>query len=102
MLASINIRIALMAVLLASCSACPKGEHGAALTPTEVVRLANAAASSAGYSLSRFEAPQPHYEFVQRDCTWSVFYEPRGKSVTSGFLVLVHDHTKRVAIHGSL
>jgi hypothetical protein len=88
------------AAFLMGCSACPRGEHLPLLSEAEVTSISNDAAINSGYDLTKFRAPQLHYEYVSKDCTWTVFYDGLSNSMPNDFTVLVNDNTSRVEIFG--
>ena len=91
-----------LAISLSACAACPKGHHSPQLTSTQAIRIANTAATSRGYQLSRYQRPEAHFEYIANDCTWSVFYELRGPSMPGHFLVIVNDRTQHASISGGM
>jgi len=101
---SIAIRLLLTAaaLLLAACSACTRANHTPQLTEAQAIDIANSLARENGYDLSKWQPPNAHYEFVERDCTWSVFYEIIGNAMPGHFLVVVNDSTKHAFLSGGM
>src|SRR5947207_10876688 len=87
---------ALMLLLLASCATSPPGPH---LSASEALRIADAEARRQGYDVAKFQRPTPRYNYVERDETWWVHYEPRTHSglaeLGDDFDVTVEDNTKK-------
>ena len=71
--------------------------NGCAHTPrmaqAEVVRAAGQAGEAAGYRLADYKEPEVHFEFTEKDRTWSVFYEGRVARPGNHFLVVIDDKT---------
>ena len=72
------------------------------LTKTEVLRIAEATAKSEGYDVGKYNMTGCHYEFTDKDNTWTVFYELKPPTPPGGhFLILVDDGTKAATLaHG--
>ena len=97
---ALNVGAFLTVSFLASCSACPRGEHIPRLAEAEVLSIANGAARKSGADLSKFNVPQAHFEYVEKNCTWSVFYEGVGSTIGNHFLVIINDNTRRTQLFG--
>jgi len=95
-----GIQTCLLAIVLTGCNACPRSEHQARLAEPDVVQIANAAARSAGYDLSKWQAPDAHFEYVDHDCTWFVSYQYQGNSMPGHFSVIVNDNTRSASVFG--
>jgi hypothetical protein len=91
-LIQINFAAVTIAVLVSGCA------HLQQMTKSDVVRVANQAAEVAGYHLTDYKEPQVHFEFTDKNHTWTVFYD--GKVLVPGnhFLVLVNDRTKTARV----
>ena len=89
-------------LFLASCSACPRGEHVPRLAEADVISIANDAARKSGTDLSKFRAPEAHFQYVDKNCTWSVFYEGVGSTMGNHFLIIVDDTSRRTQVFGGL
>jgi hypothetical protein len=63
------------------------------MTQAEVVRAAAQSGKGAGYNLADYKEPDVHFEFTDKDQTWSVFYEGRVALPGNHFLVVVDDKT---------
>ena len=94
--------VALVSFALASCAACPSTGHNPKLSESDVVAIANRAAKASGADLSQFHEPDPHYEYVSRNCTWSVFYQGIRPTIGNHFLVIVNDCTRATQLSGGL
>ena len=70
----------------------------AKLSQAEVIRLANAAAQKDGRDLTKYEAPEPHYEYLRKDDTWVIFYMRKIPAPGSDFSVRIQDKTKKVEV----
>jgi hypothetical protein len=86
-----SMSMLLLLVAVASVVAGPR------LTPSEVLRIADAEARRHGYDVRKFKRPKPRYNYVQRDNTWWLKYEPPGlmRSFGDDFSVTVEDRTKK-------
>jgi hypothetical protein len=58
-------------VLLSSCASIPNCDHLPQRTEDDIVAIARAAGTSAGYNLQR-DYGSPKANFHERDCIWSV------------------------------
>jgi hypothetical protein len=96
----VDIGMLLTALVFNGCSACPRGEHIPRLAETEVLSIANNAAQKSGADLSKFHAPHASFEYVEKNCTWSVFYEGIGSTIGNHFLVIVNDNTRSAQLLG--
>ena len=66
------------------------------LTQEEVIQIAKDRAKSEGYDLGKYNMMGCHYEFTQKDHTWTVFFELKPPTPPGGqFTVSVDDQTKR-------
>jgi len=97
-----TIWIAAASLILCACAACPRGEHPADLSIGEAIGLANASAIREGYDLSLYHPPKAHYEFVQKDCSWAVFYDSTSNNMPGHFSVYINDLTQRAIVVGGL
>ena len=60
---------------------------------------AEAAARSHGYDVEKYNMTGCHYEYTEKDGTWTVFYELKPPTPPGGhFLVSVDDKTKQTAV----
>ena len=64
----------------------------------EVIKLANAAAEKKGYELTKYEAPEAHYEYVHKDDSWWVFYQGKLRAPGNHFSVSIQDKTKKTEV----
>lgn len=94
--------IVFAAVLGSGCHRAALCDHQPDLTEKQVVEIANAAAESSGYQLTRYGAPTARFEYVDDDCTWSVFYEGLSDRTGNHFLIVVDDATRKTTIFGGL
>lgn len=86
-------------IALASCVAGTRSDRPR-LTESEVLSLADSAAGRSGEDLTRFEPGEAHFEFVDHDHTWSVFYLGIVQQPGKHFLVIVNDRTKSTKVFG--
>ncbi len=72
------------------------------LTRTKVLRIAEAKARSEGYDIAKYNMTGCHYEFMDKNATWTVFYEIKPPTPPGGhFMVVVDDKTKEATLaHG--
>lgn len=77
-----------------SYAACPSTAHTSRLAETEVLVIANRKAEASGIDLSKYHVPEAHYEYVSKDCTWSVSYEGIKPDIGNVFFVAVDDNTR--------
>jgi hypothetical protein len=87
---------------LGSCAACPRSSHTPRLSEREVLTIANHAIEASGTDLSQFHAPEAHYDYVSKDCTWSVFYEGIKPDFGNVWLVVVNDNTRAARVDRGL
>ena len=66
---------------------------GARLTTGEAIRIAQETATREGRKLSDYRQPEAHYEFVQTNKTWSVFFEGKARIPGNHFSVEIDDLT---------
>mgnify|MGYP006951327575 CR=1 FL=1 len=87
-----RLQILVLTILFASSgyAACPT----ARLTETEVLAIANRKAEASGIDLSKYHAPEAHYEYIPKDCAWSVSYEGIKPDIGNVFFVVVNDNTR--------
>jgi hypothetical protein len=67
------------------------------LSESEVVQIANSAAKAAGFKLSDFQKPNVR-ERVEKNGTWSVFYNGKEVRLGNHFDVIVEEATKRATV----
>lgn len=108
MKAACSIVVAVVAMSVAGCT--PHNADVPANTPAreasspnldeaEALRIAEAAATSEGYDLDKYNMTGCHYEFVRKDGTWTVFYELKPPTPPGGhFLVSINDQTKEATV----
>jgi hypothetical protein len=89
-------------LVIVGCAACPSGKHVPRLLREDVIKIANTAARESGVDIARFHAAQANYEYVDRNCTWSVFYEGITPNVGNHFLVIVNDSTGSTKVYGGM
>ena len=90
----------LLPILLAGCAgSCGKADSPPRMSAAAVIGIANAEARRNGVDLSRVLAPEAHFEYVRKDCTWSVFYEGQGATIGNHFLVVVDDVSGSADFH---
>ena len=94
--------LAFATFVFVGCAACPNTAHNPKLSESEVEAIANSAAKASGADLSQFHAPELHYEYVSKDCTWSVFYQGIKPMIGNHFLVVVNDCTRAARVWGGL
>jgi hypothetical protein len=70
---------------------------GPRLTASEALRIADAEVRRRGYDVRKFKRPTPRYNYVYRDDTWWIYYEPRRQMRSPGddFSVTVKDRTRK-------
>ena len=66
------------------------------LTKDEVISIAEATARAEGFDIRKYNMTGCHYEFTDKDHTWTVFFELKPPTPPGGhFLVVVDDQTKK-------
>lgn len=91
-----SLQILVFGVLFAGpgYATCPSTAHTSRLAETEVLAIANHKAEASGIDLSKYHAPEAHYEYSSKDCTWSVSYEGIKPDFGNVFFIVVNDHTQ--------
>ena len=75
------------------------GKTEAQLPKNEVVRIAEAKARSEGFDLQKYNMTGCHYEFTEKDHTWTVFFQLKPPTPPGGhFTVSVDDQTKKATL----
>jgi hypothetical protein len=75
------------------------GKTGAQLPKNEVIRIAEAKARSEGFDLQKYNMTGCHYEFTEKDRTWTVFFQLKPPTPPGGhFVVCVDDQTKKATL----
>ena len=70
------------------------------LNEAEVIKIAEQAAKAEGYDLAKYDRTGCHYEYTEKDKTWTVFYQLKPPTPPGGhFLVSVDDRTKKATLH---
>jgi hypothetical protein len=92
MFARFSLGVMPAVLLLSGCAHTPR------MTQPEVVRVAGQAGEAVGYSLTHYKEPEAHFEFTDKDRTWSVFYEGRELLPGNHFLVVIDDRTKATKV----
>jgi len=93
-LARFNLGAIGAVVLVTGCAHVPH------MTQSQVILAAGHAGQAAGYLLVDYEEPDAHFEFTDKDRTWSVFYQGRVASPGNHFLVVVDDRTAATRVVG--
>jgi hypothetical protein len=86
-IAQVSLGVAAATGLVSGCAHTPR------MAQAEVIRAAGQAGEAEGYRLAEYEEPEVHFEFTDRDRTWSVFYPGRVRGLGNHFLVVVDDKT---------
>ena len=69
------------------------------LTEAEVIRIAEQTAKAEGFDLARYDRTGCHYEYTEKNKTWTVFYQLKPPTPPGGhFLVSVDDRTKKATL----
>ena len=71
---------------------------GARLNEAEVLRIASQVAERDGRHLSDYKPPEAHYEFTQKDKSWSVFFDGKVPMPGNHFSVSVDDQTGKAQL----
>ena len=75
------------------------GKTGAQLPENEVIRIAEAKTRSEGFDLQKYNMTGCHYEFTEKDHTWTVFFQLKPPTPPGGhFMVIVDDQTKKATL----
>jgi hypothetical protein len=72
--------------------------HSPRLAEREVIQIAEDAARTHGYQLTDYSAPKAHFEFTDKDSTWTVFFEGRVPMPGNHFFVSVRDQTRQATV----
>jgi hypothetical protein len=86
-LARLSSGVFVAILLLSGCAHTPR------MAQAEVVRAAGQAGEAAGYRLADYKEPEVHFEFTEKDRSWSVFYKGRAAEPGNHFLVVIDDKT---------
>ena len=90
-------------VLMTGCDLVRRNQSCAnPISSDEAVVISNREAAKDGVDLSRFGRPEAHFEFTEKDCTWSVFYEGLSNVIGNHFLVIVDGRTGSATLSGGL
>jgi hypothetical protein len=82
-----------IAMLVVGCARSPR------MSQQDVVRVANRAASEAGYKVADYKEPEAHFEFVRKDGSWTVFFVRKPPTPAGGhFQVWVDDKTSKTQV----
>jgi len=78
------------------CQTIPKStEHGNRLSRDEVIKIAKEKAKQEGVDLAKYYMKGCHYEYVEKDHTWTVFFDGNPPTaVGDHFQIWIDDHTK--------
>lgn len=69
------------------------------MSQQEVVRVANRAAADTGYKIADYKEPEARFEFVQKNGSWTVFFEQKPPAPPGGhFQVWVDDKTSKTQV----
>jgi hypothetical protein len=71
---------------------------GARLTTAEAIEIAQQTAERDGRRLSDYKSPEAHYEFIQQDKSWWVFFRGRVLSPGNHFAVSIDDPTGKTRL----
>ena len=92
----------LLGVLLAMVGCGKTNEGGsqkANLTKEEVLKISEETAKAEGFDVSKYNMAGCHYEYTDKDQTWTVFYELKPPTPPGGhFTVSVADQTKKATL----
>ena len=100
MKAQITILICVLAAMFSGFGCAQQsGTTEAQLQKNEVVRIAEAKARSEGFDLQKYNMTGCHYEFTEKDHTWTVFFQLKPPTPPGGhFTVCVDDQTKKATL----
>jgi len=101
MKAQITILACVLAAMFSGfgCAQQQSGKTEAQLSKNEVVRIAEAKARSEGFDLQKYNMTGCHYEFTEKDHTWTVFFQLKPPTPPGGhFMVSVDDQTKKATL----
>ena len=99
-----KVQITILACVLAAMltgfgCAHQSGKTEAQLPKNEVIRIAEAKARSEGFDLQKYNMTGCHYEFTEKDRTWTVFFQLKPPTPPGGhFVVCVDDQTKKATL----
>jgi hypothetical protein len=75
------------------------GKTEAQLPKNEVISIAEATARSEGFDLQKYNMTGCHYEFTEKDHTWTVFFQLKPPTPPGGhFVIIVDDQTKKATL----
>ena len=82
----------------ASAAAADLRPHVARLSQAQAINIAKLAAEREGRRLIDYKDPEAHYEFIQKDRSWSIFFDGKVPMFGNHFVVVVDDQTKSTRI----
>ena len=69
------------------------------LATADVISIAETTAKAEGYDIGKYNMTGCHYEFTDKNHTWTVFYELKPPTPPGGhFVVLIDDQTKKATL----
>ena len=71
---------------------------GTRLSSADAIRIARHAAEHEGCRLSDFKPPKAHYEYTQKDRTWTVSFDGKVPVPGNQFWVVVDDQTGQTQV----
>ena len=75
---------------------CARSPH---MSQQDVIRVADRAATDAGYKLADYKEPEAHFEFVRKDGSWTVSFVRKPPTPVGGhFQVWVDDKTSKTRV----
>jgi hypothetical protein len=100
MKAQITILTCVLAVMFSGFGCAQQsGKTEAQLPKNEVITIAEAKARSEGFDLQKYNMTGCHYEFTEKDHTWTVFFQLKPPTPPGGhFMVSVDDQTKKATL----
>ena len=101
--------MAAMLILVAGCARCSHKNgsvtaaadvraHIARLSEVQAISIARHAAEREGKNLANYKDPEAHFEFIEKDQSWSILFDGKVPIPGNHFLVEVDDQTESTRV----
>ena len=90
-------------ILVSGCNGCDRRlDHAPRLSEREVMLIAEESARRNGYELANYSITTFEYEYVERDCHWTIVFNGKSDIIGNHFLVSIDDRTGTARVAGGL